>query len=229
MAVFGNVWGLTGGTVEPIDAPTITVEDHGDGTISIHVSGSSSGTTNTAHTRPYNASSSVGWSSAGSVAGNGSVGPVGLADGLYYAVVYSVGPEGQQTISNLEHFRVESDSTNDRFGSRRDAAFNRRGQQVIYKAFNSGSVDPRTGVVSRTYDETTITQALPSFVTEEDVSQTGGKVKLGDAVFRVRRFDCPDNPPDQRSVIVFDNVSYQVLGHRRSQDLYVWDVFAREV
>lgn len=114
---------------------------------------------------------------------------------------------------------------------RRDIGFARRGKCITYKKFISESVDFTTTPPSKgtTYAEAIISKALVGEIEQTVLLQSKGKYTPSDTAFRVRVGDMIETVPSQKSKVIYNNVSYKILGYGRSPDTLTYDIYCREV
>ena len=113
----------------------------------------------------------------------------------------------------------------------RASAFTKFGEEVIYLSTDD-TVDRTTGAVSSADVEYRITNVLTSEVRQRDIDQSGGKLKAGDRVFRIKDTDMPVRPPtlkDEMWYPISNGQHWRIVEYRRSADLNVWDVIARRI
>jgi len=210
----------------PVDPGELTITDNGDGTVTFTYTNPSPSVQSTLWIRPFNHSNPWPWTDQGDITGDGSW-TVSLSDGDYFAYVSITG--SSTIISDIQFFTVSQYDGLGRWANRRDASFSRTGLPIVYEQYTSGTTNPRTGTVVKSFNSVHISEVIVSEVNDRDVAGSNGNVQIGDMLFRIRRIDCPDSPPDLRSQIVFDSTTYDLIWRRKSSDLYVWDVFGREI
>jgi len=94
----------------------------------------------------------------------------------------------------------------------RDQAFTDWGEPITYTQ-KSTTTDKQTGAKTSTDTNTTIDLAIPGYVSQSVVANSGGKYRIGDRVFRIRDGDMAEQPPKTTSVITYGGTDYQIVGH----------------
>lgn len=113
----------------------------------------------------------------------------------------------------------------------RAVAFARLGEEIIYLSTDD-AVDRTTGAVSSSDTEYRIAAVLTSQVDQRTIDESGGKLKAGDRVFRIRDADMPIRPPTLKDEVWYptDNgYHWRIVEYKQSSDRNVWDLFGRRV
>lgn len=115
--------------------------------------------------------------------------------------------------------------------TKRDRAFELRGKAVVYKTPPATEPNLKTGAVNngQSVSSLTIDYVLVGYATDEDVQNSKGRYNRTDRVFRIRAADMPATPPPNGVLIVYNSITYRVIGHRSDPSDYVYDHFARQV
>lgn len=113
--------------------------------------------------------------------------------------------------------------------SRRQIAFDMRGEEITYKKFSSKHLSTKTGKYIETMTDTTIEQCLYGELDTETIKDSGGKYKKGDMAFRIKVADLPENPPSTKSQIECNSIVYRILDYDGSRDGNVMVVYGRKI
>ncbi len=101
---------------------------------------------------------------------------------------------------------------------------------ITYRSKNAGTsgVNATTGVVTRNFDDTVVTDAYVREYSLRDVVASGGALETGDMRFAIKDADLSTDPKSTDQV-VYDGTTFRVFKWSLEEDRNVWIVSGRKV